>query len=71
MVDLKNSLQWPASGVGVCITSERQIWGFIGSCWFPQMIANVVWYIGDVGTSHDSVVHVLELSANGRSSVDR
>jgi hypothetical protein len=29
-----------AAGIGVFITFVRQIWGFIGPFWFPDMIAN-------------------------------
>ena len=30
-----------AASIGVFITFVRQIWGFIGPFWFPQMLANI------------------------------
>ncbi|AEO68579.1 uncharacterized protein THITE_2145700 [Thermothielavioides terrestris NRRL 8126] len=32
-----------AASVGVFITFVRQVWGFIGPFWFPQMFENVGW----------------------------
>ncbi|RMJ27490.1 hypothetical protein PHISP_01619 [Aspergillus sp. HF37] len=32
-----------AASVGVFITLVRQVWGFIGPFWFPQMFENVGW----------------------------
>lgn len=37
-----------AAGVGVFITFVRQIWGFIGPFWFPQMFTNCGLYISAV-----------------------
>ncbi|KAJ5587992.1 uncharacterized protein N7459_003757 [Penicillium hispanicum] len=39
-----------AASVGVFITFVRQIWGFIGPFWFPQMFANLGW-AGGAGTA--------------------
>ncbi|KAL1981948.1 hypothetical protein VTN96DRAFT_2012 [Rasamsonia emersonii] len=46
-----------AASVGVFITFFRQIWGFIGPFWFPQMFENVGFY-GSTGIATALTVRV-------------
>lgn len=46
-----------AASVGVFITFVRQIWGFIGPFWFPQMFENVGW-AGGAGIAVGMIIAV-------------
>ncbi|PYI01590.1 MFS general substrate transporter [Aspergillus sclerotiicarbonarius CBS 121057] len=46
-----------AASIGVFVTFVRQIWGFIGPFWFPEMLSSVGYY-GSVGIAVGLIVGV-------------